>query len=57
VPNSPCSPSAARSGPALAGVILTTARSYTPILLLTIAGFLAAAATIATGVRPRPTNP
>jgi MFS family permease len=41
-------------GPALAGVILDITHSYTPILLLTTAGFLTAATTIATGARARP---
>jgi MFS family permease len=35
-------------GPAIAGILLQTAHSYTPILLLTTAGFLAAATTMAT---------
>ena len=41
-------------GPTLAGVLLETTHSYAPALLLTIVAFLVAAATIATGARPRP---
>jgi MFS family permease len=44
-------------GPIIAGILLETAHSYTPILLLTTVGFLTAATTIASGTRPRPTGP
>ncbi|HEX3979131.1 MAG TPA: hypothetical protein VHW96_22865 [Solirubrobacteraceae bacterium] len=44
-------------GPVIAGVVLETAHSYTPILLLTTAGFLTAATIIATGTRPQPNGP
>jgi MFS family permease len=44
-------------GPATAGVLLATTHGYTPIVLLTTAGFLAAATIIATGTRPQPTGP
>jgi MFS family permease len=44
-------------GPIIAGVLLETAHSYTPILLLTTAAFLIAATTIATGTRPQPADP
>ena len=42
------------AGPLLAGVLLQTAHSYTPALLITVIAFLIAAATIATGGRPQP---
>lgn len=41
-------------GPAIAGVLIQAAHGYTPVLLLTTAGFLIAAITIATGARPQP---
>jgi MFS family permease len=44
-------------GPIIAGILLETAHSYTPILLLTTVGFLTAATTIASGTRPQPTGP
>jgi predicted MFS family arabinose efflux permease len=44
-------------GPAIAGVLLETADGYTPIVLLTTAGFLAAATIIATGARPQRHDP
>ena len=43
-------------GPALAGILLATTHSYTPALLVTVAAFLVAACTIATGGRPRPSG-
>ncbi len=43
-------------GPLLAGVLLQTAHSYIPALLVTVIAFLVAAATIATGERPQPTS-
>lgn len=44
------------AGPAIAGVLLQATGSYTPVVLLTVAAFLAAATVIATSARARPTT-